>query len=524
LPAWLSIDSASGALTGTPEPNDAGEFSVELIATDASGATAVAAMSLTVASLSTEGELFIGTRQADNLTGTAFDDVFDGRAGADILIGREGNDLYLVTDQRDRIVEASGGGFDSVWADTDYTLPDHVEGLAQVGGGDHGSIGNGLGNLLVGNRGDNHILGLDGDDLQLGMAGDDTLTGGPGRDALDGGSGEDSVDDGVGSGFVAGGRGDDTIRLGGGTDVLAFNRGDGKDRVRGADGQDDTLSLGGGLTIRDVALRKRGSDLVVDLPKGDAIELVDWYRGSGNRGFAFLQIAARGNDGTFDRYDFAALARRFDAVLADNRRADSWTPGALAESFLIESASTNAAGGVLAARYARDGSLDGLRPEVLATALAEPVTDTNAPVYLPEIPLPPLSQSHGNHGDRYDPRGYHGDRDRDGDPWKESRPLISQDVVEGAWHAWRHRESPPPQTSPIDYAMGWARLRDRLAGRDDEDGHGGGWCNDVFGRGPDRHSFTHGGQPGFGGGGPFGMAGTSLKLFEGLKEGIERLR
>ena len=40
LPAWLSVDAATGRFVGAPGPNDAGVFSVRIVATDAAGAAA----------------------------------------------------------------------------------------------------------------------------------------------------------------------------------------------------------------------------------------------------------------------------------------------------------------------------------------------------------------------------------------------------------------------------------------------------------------------------------------------------
>lgn len=40
LPAWLSVDAATGRFIGAPGPNDAGVFSVRIVATDAAGAAA----------------------------------------------------------------------------------------------------------------------------------------------------------------------------------------------------------------------------------------------------------------------------------------------------------------------------------------------------------------------------------------------------------------------------------------------------------------------------------------------------
>lgn len=527
LPGWLGFDAATGTLSGTPGPADAGALNVAFTATDSSGAAAVGSLVLTVVSTALTGQTFIGMLHADTLTGTAYDDVFDGRGGADMLIGRGGDDLYLVTDQKDRIIEEADGGFDSVWADSGFTLPDQVEALAFVGADDYAGNGNGLGNLLVGNRGDNRLDGKAGDDILLGRAGDDTLLGGTGLDALDGGSGDDVLEDGDGAGFIAGGRGDDRVRLGGGADVIAFNRGDGADRIQGGDGQNDSLSLGSGIRVADIRLQKSGKDLIVNTGNGDSLQFVDWYKNAGSRTIATLQVASNAGGTLFDRYDFSALVQKFDAVLAANRRIDSWTLGGDASRFKLGSASGDVAGGTLAAAYASTGTLDSIRPETASAALATPRSDATAASGLPDVPVPPQSShSSDGHADHHDDD--HGDRrngrdDRAG-THEDTNRFLSQREVEAAWQSWQYAATTTSAASPIDYAMGWARLRDQLAGRLDEGDRAGAWCDRAGALRQSGFSPASSILGGFAAGSSVGLPGTVLKPFEGLKEGFERLR
>ena len=527
LPDWLSFDPATRSFSGTPALDDLGVLEIKLSATDGSAATASSTMNLTVA-LTLPGKTFVGTCAADTLVGTVDDDVFDGRAGGDTLIGGGGDDLYLVADRSDRIVEQANGGFDSVWADTDFILPDQVEGLALVAGGDYAGTGNALGNLMVGNRGDNRLDAKAGNDLVLGKAGEDTLLGGTGQDALDGGSGDDQLEDGDGAGFIAGGRGDDLIRLGTGSDVIAFNRGDERDRITGGDGGNDTLSLGGGIRIADIRLQKSGKDLIVETGCGDSLRMVDWYKSAANRSIATLQVATTAGADAFDRYDFAGLVQRFDGVLAANRRIDSWTPGADAARFKLDAATVSVAGGSLVATYAETGALDGVRPEEVSSALAAARTDASVESRLPDIPVPPQRFAPGHHHDDHG-HGHHDDhsRHRDGRRHDEHGRgfewLLPQREVEAAWRSWHHGSSSPTSASPIDYAIGWARLRDRLSGRCDDDSRGGAWCEDRFGGGHHQPWFGHWGHPGSGKGCNVGLPDGKLRTFEGLKEGFERL-
>ncbi|MCM2308774.1 MAG: hypothetical protein NDI91_15045, partial [Sulfuritalea sp.] len=412
------------------------------------------------------------------------------------------------------------------WADTDgYTLPDQVEGLALIGGEDYDGSGNGLGNLLVGNRGDNRLDGLAGDDMLRGLAGDDRLLGGAGLDALDGGSGDDVLEDGAGAGFLAGGRGDDSLRLDGGADVIAFNHGDGEDRVEGGDGQNDTLSLGGGIRVGDLRLQKHGKDLIVDAGNGDSLQFDDWYKHSAKRSIATLQVATDATGTSFERYDFAALVRTFDSVLAANKRIDSWTPGSEASRFKLGDTTGDVAGGSLAAAYASSGALADIRPEEVSAALATPRSDATATSGLPDVPLPPQPSYHGDHGDHGN-NGHGKDERHERDSefaWHSgSGQFLSQREVEAAWQSWQQQAAPSPSASPIDYAMGWARLRDKLAGHHDENDWGGAWCARAGGGRAD--GFPLASAPGgFAGRGPIGLPGTALKTFEGLHEGFDRL-
>jgi Ca2+-binding RTX toxin-like protein len=528
LPAWLVMDALTGRLSGTPAPSDQGDLRLNIVATDSAGASASTSLSLDVA-FSFPGQLRVGTPAGEVLVGTEDDDVFDGRCGADTLIGGAGDDLYLVSDQRDRIVEVTGGGFDTVWADTSYTLSAELEALGLVGGADHAGTGNGLGNLLSGNRGDNRLDGKAGDDVLLGNAGDDTLIGGAGLDALDGGLGEDRIEDGEGAGFIAGGAGNDSIRLASGADVIAFNRGDGTDRVEGGDGQNDTLSLGGDIRMANLVLRKKGKDLIVDTGCGDGVVLVDWYKSAANRSIAVLQLATTSSAESFVRYDFAGLVNRFDAVLAANRRADSWAPGGEAARHALGTATSNVAGGVLAATYAAEGSLDGIRPEQASSALAEPRSDAQAESWLPEVPMPPQfgrqdhDHDHGSHHGHHD----HGSHGHDNDRGRHRLPLISQREIEDAWRSWQghsghgHGSGSP---SPIDYAVGWARLREYLSGRHGHDGWDDGACGQP--RGGHWNGFGWSGTDACRNGSrdSFDLMANQLKGFEGLREGFERLR
>ena len=90
LPAWLSFDGES--FSGTPGNADAGEYTIEVKASDAAGATAATSFRLMVEDTPAPIEL-IGTRHNDVLNGSAADEVFVGLGGNDRLHGGLGDDV-----------------------------------------------------------------------------------------------------------------------------------------------------------------------------------------------------------------------------------------------------------------------------------------------------------------------------------------------------------------------------------------------------------------------------------------------
>ena len=124
-PSWLSFQD--GVLSGTPGLSDAGEYVIDVTASDTAGASAATSFRLTVEDAPT----------VHRLVGTPEDDVLNGSAADEILIGRGGNDLLL----------AAGGD-----------------------------------DVLRGGRGNDELRGGVGDDVLRGGRGDDLLRGGGGDD------------------------------------------------------------------------------------------------------------------------------------------------------------------------------------------------------------------------------------------------------------------------------------------------------------------------------------------------------
>jgi Ca2+-binding RTX toxin-like protein len=125
-----------------------------------------------------------GNAGANRILGTGAGNRLDGGAGADLLIGGGADDLYVIDHARDRAVERTGGGFDTVLSSVGHILRAETEALELVGRAALAGTGNALANSLTGNLGANRLDGAEGDDRITGGRGNDLLTGGEGRDAF----------------------------------------------------------------------------------------------------------------------------------------------------------------------------------------------------------------------------------------------------------------------------------------------------------------------------------------------------
>jgi Ca2+-binding RTX toxin-like protein len=121
-----------------------------------------------------------GNRYDNALVGNAGTNRLDGGAGADVMRGLDGDDIYRVDNRDDVVLEAAGGGNDTILTSVSYVLPTgaEVEILRAVGNSRTAPIhltGNAFENSLYGNAGRNVINGGGGSDTLYGRGGNDVF-------------------------------------------------------------------------------------------------------------------------------------------------------------------------------------------------------------------------------------------------------------------------------------------------------------------------------------------------------------
>ncbi|AGS25817.1 beta strand repeat-containing protein [Rhizobium etli] len=226
-----------------------------------------------------------GNELANAITGGVGADTLDGGAGSDTLTGGAGNDIYVVDNIGDVVVEAAGGGTDTIKTVLNsYSLASlaNVENLTFTGTGDFTGSGNAAVNVITGGAGNDILDGGAGADALVGGAGNDiyivdntgdvvteaasagtdtietalasyslaalanvenltytgttafTGTGNTLANAISGGAGNDTLDGGAGADTLIGGTGDDTYIVDNAGDVITENAGEGTDTVKTA--------------------------------------------------------------------------------------------------------------------------------------------------------------------------------------------------------------------------------------------------------------------------------------------------
>ncbi len=128
-------------------------------------------------------DTFFGKGGIDELFGGDGRNRLDGGAGDDVLTGGRNDDTYVVGSLKDRVVERSGSGTDTVEASLNYDLTaqakagylsGHVENLTLLAGSAIKATGNALANTLRGNGNANTLDGKGGIDTMQGLGGSDT--------------------------------------------------------------------------------------------------------------------------------------------------------------------------------------------------------------------------------------------------------------------------------------------------------------------------------------------------------------
>ncbi|PIQ55215.1 MAG: hypothetical protein COW02_03565, partial [Comamonadaceae bacterium CG12_big_fil_rev_8_21_14_0_65_59_15] len=351
------------------------------------------------------GNVLTGNSGNNILMGMAGNDNLDGGLGADTMVGGSGDDTYIVDNAGDLVIEygkeksdksqrsgsgdmlpdASSGGIDTVLSSVNYTLGDNVENLVMTGGVSINGFGNKLDNIIVGNDGSDLLQGFAGDDTLQGNASNDVLLGGSGNDILldnggnnllDGGYGDDSLTGNAGNELFVGGEGNDVIRTGNGADIIVFNRGDGNDTVYGGTDTDNTLSLGGNIRYKDIALSRDGKNLVLSVGEHDQIAFKDWYKTDANyKSVLNLQVVSEAMLG-FDRassdmllnksvqnFDFTSIVNAFDQARgkqSDDGSLKKWNVMNTLLNSHLSASDTAALGGDLAHQYGTSGNLTGM--------------------------------------------------------------------------------------------------------------------------------------------------------------------
>ena len=280
-----------------------------------------------------EGQLIIGSDQADALMGTELDDTVSGLAGDDVLSGSGGYDIYRFDqgDGHDVIVEngleTSGTGFGGDVLFGGNILPEHIQALrhdqdlvlANVNGTDSVTVRDWFSdpNLIKmvrfadGTQWTTEVLqelvaqnpmeihGTSGDDLLLSGAGNDQLYGLAGNDTLQGGDGDD---------LLSGGAGNDHLYGGNGSDTFVFNIGDGVDVLEDFGVGGDLVTFGAGISPDDLSFANENGDLVIlRAGSSDSLSLKAWF--DGNVKLGQLSFA----DGTTQDAD--EITRRATAIV-----------------------------------------------------------------------------------------------------------------------------------------------------------------------------------------------------------------
>lgn len=290
-------------------------------------------------------DFLFGGLGTDTLDGGDGADRLDGGAGADVMIGGNGDDVFVVDDAGDVVLEAAGGGVDTVLSAVSLTLSAYVENITLTGAAALNATGNSLNNVIIGNASNNWLKGGAGDDTLSGGGGDDILEGGVGSDLYildqnskariiesEGAVGVDTIiarswfsglAQGVENISVSGPAANSHAYFGGVNNYIHGNNlsnkitgGDGVDLLVGGDGN-DTLIGGGGI---DILFGGTGDDVyyVSDYGERCSEEAIMYYRSPRGDG---IIIGAGGQDLVISSvgFDLPAPVSIVDGVTVENK-------------------------------------------------------------------------------------------------------------------------------------------------------------------------------------------------------------
>ncbi|OQW36091.1 MAG: hypothetical protein A4E20_08215 [Nitrospira sp. SG-bin2] len=262
--------------------------------------------------------LTLSGSSAINGTGNSLDNVLTGNSAANVLTGGAGNDTYVIG-VGDSVVEAAGGGTDTVHSALTYTLGANVENLTLTGSSAINGTGNSLSNVLAGNSAANVLTGGAGNDTYVVGAGDsvvesnnngtDTVqssvtwtlgsnlenltlvgsaaingTGNSLNNVLTGNSANNVLNASGGADTLRGGLGNDAINGGSGSDTYLFGRGEGQDLVQDSGGSADRVAYDAGINPLDLVISRQANDLRLSIHGStDYVTVQNWYTSSSNR-------------------------------------------------------------------------------------------------------------------------------------------------------------------------------------------------------------------------------------------------
>ena len=246
------------------------------------------------------------------------DNILTGNSAANTLTGGAGNDTYIVG-AGDSVVEAAGGGTDTVQSALTYALGSNVENLTLTGTSAINGTGNSLNNVLVGNSAVNTLTGGAGNDTYVVGAGDtivessnngtDTVqssvtwtlgsnlenltllgsaaingTGNGSANIMTGNGANNVLSAAGGADTLRGGLGNDTVNGGSGNDTYLFGRGEGQDLLQDSGGTADKILYDSGINPLDLVISRQANDLRLSIHgSSDYVTVQNWYTSSSNR-------------------------------------------------------------------------------------------------------------------------------------------------------------------------------------------------------------------------------------------------